>query len=62
MNNFGSAWCLKIEEGNVVQVDVVEVEDVLCLFAFGSFPLIDNIYMVCLCRLCCGSVPGWQAM
>ena len=42
-----------------MQVDVIEVEDVLCLFAFGSFPLIDNIYRVCLCR---GSVPGWQAM
>lgn len=45
-----------------MKVDVIEVEDVLCLFAFGSFPLIENIYRVCLCRLCRGSVPGWQAM
>lgn len=30
-----------------MKVDVIEVEDVLCLFAFGSFPLIDNIYRVC---------------
>lgn len=45
-----------------MKVDVIEVEDVLCLFAFGSFLLIDNIYRVCLCRLCRGSVPGWQAM
>ena len=41
-----------------MQVDVIEVEEVLCLFPFGSFPLIDNVYTVCLCRLCRGSVPG----
>ena len=41
-----------------MQVDVIEVEDVLCLFAFGSFPLIDTIYRVCLCCLCHGSLPG----
>ena len=45
-----------------MQVDVIEVEDALCLFVFRSFPLIDNIYRVCLFRLCRGSVPGWQSM
>ena len=28
-------------EEKVLQVDVIEVEDILCIFAGGSFPLIS---------------------
>ena len=55
----GSAWCLKthihdmvmtIEEEEVVVVDVIELEDVFCLFGCGSFLLIVQYLRVCVYR------------